>query len=136
MRRLGWLLLPSVALLVIALASILEPHPSGMGTHRALGLPPCFFLFLTGWICPSCGLTTSFTHLAHGNFLNSFYAHPLGPVLFIAMCVLALFSLGEFLGRRTPLTKFFQGHYASWIYGGLSAYLLIWGGRLFWMYYP
>lgn len=136
MRRLGWLLLPTVALLVIILASILEPNPSGFGTHRALGLPPCYFLLLTGWICPSCGLTTSFTYLVHGDFWKSFQAHPLGPFLFAAMIILSLFSLGEYFGRKTPLGRFFQGHHAHWIYGGVSLYLLVWGGRLFWMHYP
>ena len=132
MRRSGWLILPAVALGVTVLAMVLTPNPSGLGTHRALGLPPCLFLTLTGWLCPSCGLTTSFTHFAHGHWWAAFQAHPLGPLFYFLLIGLALCSLLEFFKVSTPLGKFLKGHYASWIYGGLARYLLTWCGRLVW----
>lgn len=130
MRRLPWLILPLTFFFIVALASALLPDPSGIGTHRTLGLHPCFFLSLTGWICPSCGLTTSFTHLAHLQWGQALSAHPLGPALFFLLATLSLFSVLEFFGRNTPLRKFLNGGYTTWVYLSLFLYLSVWGIRL------
>ncbi|MGE3821953.1 MAG: DUF2752 domain-containing protein, partial [Isosphaeraceae bacterium] len=50
----------SVLVVAFAVASWLEPDPSGFGTHRQLGLPPCHFAWVTGKPCPTCGMTTAF----------------------------------------------------------------------------
>lgn len=62
----------------------LQPNPSGMGTHHALGLQPCQFLLRTGLPCPTCGMTTSVTHLAHGNVLASLWVQPMGTLVGLA----------------------------------------------------
>ena len=62
----------SVLLLVgFAIAWDLEPDPRGFGTHERLGLPPCSFRMLVGKPCPSCGMTTSFSHFVRGRFTAS-----------------------------------------------------------------
>lgn len=63
-----------------------------MGTHQRLGLPPCSFVVLTGKPCPSCGLTTSFTLLAHGDLKNSLRANCVGTLM--ALCCAALIPWG------------------------------------------
>lgn len=93
-------LAPSLALLVVA--ARLEPDPAGMGTHRQLGLGPCTFLTLTGWPCPTCGMTTCFSLAAHGRFLDAFLNQPFGLVLFVvdlAVVVVALLELAAPRGR-------------------------------------
>ena len=57
---------------VFLLAAILNPYddagrPRSHGTHRQLGLPACTLKSLTGVGCPSCGMTTTFSLLMHGN---------------------------------------------------------------------
>jgi hypothetical protein len=57
---------------VFGVAAILNPYdeagrPRMNGTHRQLGLPPCTLQALTGVGCPSCGMTTAFALLAHGD---------------------------------------------------------------------
>jgi hypothetical protein len=74
----------SVAVLVVA--AILEPSPSGYGTHTQLGLPPCGFLLLTGSPCPGCGLTTAFAHGVRGDWALAVGANPLGLALFLVVC--------------------------------------------------
>lgn len=75
----GW-----VAVFYTAIA--LDPYQDDgtalrMETHRQLGLPPCSFKELTGYPCPSCGMTTSFALLLHGDVWNSARANFAGTVL-------------------------------------------------------
>jgi hypothetical protein len=68
-------------LAVLVTAARLPPSPSGVGTHESIGLARCQLLARTGVVCPSCGMTTSFSHLVRGNVLASFYVQPMGAVL-------------------------------------------------------
>src|SRR6185437_2336397 len=61
---------------VFAVAIWLKPYnndgsPRSMATHRQMGLPPCTFYATCGLPCPSCGMTTSFSLLIHGDAINS-----------------------------------------------------------------
>jgi hypothetical protein len=76
-------------LLVLITAARLHPSPTGVGTHESLGLPPCQFLDKTGLPCPSCGMTSSFSHLVRGNLLASAYIQPMG-------CLLGLLTVATF----------------------------------------
>lgn len=130
MRRPAWLIPPFAFMLILGIARMLKPDPSGHGTHQALGLPPCLFFAGTGLPCPSCGLTTSFSHLVRLQWSQAFQANPLGPVLFLLFALVAIFSLLEFFGGSTPLRKLLNGQGTGWIYGGVVIYLTVWGGRL------
>ena len=92
---LGW---PIRCLLLVAAAGILgllvlarklEPDPRGFGTHTQLGMRPCSFLRMTGRLCPTCGMTTSFAWVVRGRIDRSWQANPAG-------CVLALLSVPIF----------------------------------------
>lgn len=132
MQRLKWLILPTMVLFITLVAALLTADPSGHGTHRTLGLPPCLFLFLTGVLCPGCGLTTSFTHFVHGNLSQAFTAHPLGPLLYLTLLLLGGLSLAEFFGRTTPLRGLMRGKYIGWIYAAGLIFMIIWPTRLVW----
>lgn len=59
-------------LAVFLVAAVLNPYdesgrPRSRGTHRQLGLPACTLERLTGVGCPSCGMTTTFSLLVHGD---------------------------------------------------------------------
>lgn len=47
----------------------------------------CLFKFIGIQYCPGCGLGHSISYLFHGNFKESFNAHPLG--LFAVVIILA-----------------------------------------------
>ena len=68
----------------------LRPDPRLLGTHTQLLLPPCIFYRLTSIPCATCGTTTSFTFLAHGNLMQSFLAHPLGWLAYLYLLALTL----------------------------------------------
>lgn len=71
------------SLLMVVTGRLLTPAGSGYGTHQQLGLPACPFRSLTGLPCPSCGLTTSFSHAAHFDFSAALVAQPFGVVVFL-----------------------------------------------------
>ncbi len=84
--RLALVLLAGALVGVLGLALVIRPYdetgqPLRMGTHRQLGLPPCNFLVQTGRPCPSCGLTTSFALLAHGDWQGSLRANWVGTLM-------------------------------------------------------
>lgn len=92
---------------VFALAWWLKPDPRGLGTHQQLGLPPCSFHWVTGLPCPSCGMTTSFSHLMHGDVRESLKANPVGTLL-AGLCLAAIpwCVLSGLLGRRLLIGDF------------------------------
>lgn len=92
------LLAPSAV--VLGIAGSLTPDPSGMGTHQQLGLGGCTVLTLTGWPCPMCGMTTTFTHLAHLHVVEGFLNQPFGLVLFAATVVMAVMGLFDLVHPR------------------------------------
>lgn len=72
---------------VLVVAAWLRPASGGVGTHEQLGLEPCVWLSAFGTPCPTCGMTTAFSHAAHGSPLASFRAQPLGAVLALGAAV-------------------------------------------------
>jgi hypothetical protein len=75
----------------VGLACWLNPYdeegtPRLIETHRQLGLPACSFKVITGKPCPSCGLTSSFALLAHGDVWNSLRANAVGTLMAV-FCV-------------------------------------------------
>jgi len=76
-------------LLGFGLAWKLEPDTRGFGTHQQLGLPPCSLQVMLGVPCPSCGMTTSFSHYVRGNWIDAANANWAG--LFLAtVCTLLI----------------------------------------------
>jgi hypothetical protein len=92
----GWVrcALVVVALCLVAVFTValcLNPYRGGKvwleGTHQQLGLPPCSFRTLAGRPCPSCGMTTSFALLMHGDLVNSLRANAVGTLLALTCLV-------------------------------------------------
>jgi hypothetical protein len=66
---------------VLSIAAWLTPSTEGHGTHRALGLPECSLVTIFDTPCPTCGMTTAFSHAADGSYLTALTTQPLGAVL-------------------------------------------------------
>ena len=103
--RLRGLAVAAPILAVMAVAAWLEPDARGLGTHEQLRLGACNFLATTGWPCPTCGMTTSFSALAHGQFGLAFRAHPFGPVLAAAILAVLAMAIAELATGRAFLTR-------------------------------
>ncbi len=91
---------------VFAVAAWIKPYnddgsPRTMATHRQMGLPPCTFYITTGLPCPSCGMTTSFALLMHGDLMNSLRANAVGTLL-AGFCLLLIpWCLASAVCQRT-----------------------------------
>lgn len=77
---------------VLAVAFGLTPSDEGVGTHKAIGLPACGMLEATGIPCMTCGMTTSFSHAAHGDFVTAFTNQPAGALLAVLTAMAAVLS--------------------------------------------
>jgi hypothetical protein len=110
----------------------LTPSPTGTGTHRELGLPPCAFFERTGYPCPTCGCTTAVSHFAHGQFLSSLLTQPFGfCVALVALLILPLAAWGVISGKWRGPSMFTMGWYWQfWLYGGLTILLLAWAYKI------
>ena len=90
---------------VLVTASLLAADDAGHGTHEQLGLPPCSWAQAFNAPCMTCGMTTSFTHAAHGDLLASLATQPMGMLLSVATAAgfwiaLLTAATGSRLGER------------------------------------
>ena len=116
---------------VLSTAWGLDPDERGHGTHEQLGMAPCGFLATTGRPCPSCGMTTSFSHMAHSQPLAGISANPAGALLFMLVLIAPVWILHSWW-RRLPALRFLAGPKGGWwvlgaaLIVGLSWYYKDW----------
>ena len=116
---------------VFAVAVWINPYnadgsPMSMATHRQLGLPPCNFYYTTGLPCPSCGMTTSFALLMHGDLRSSLRANAVGTFL-AGFCLLLIpWSLASAVCRRTLFIRSMERTLTFVVLAFFSMMLLRW----------
>ena len=123
------LFLPSTA--VIGVARWLSPDPAGVGTHIQLGLAPCGVMAWSGFPCPMCGMTTTFSLMANLRPIDAVLNQPFGVFLFAITVIVALVGAMEIvrpanrwdhfiqwtIGKETKLiTVFFISMIGAWVY--------------------
>lgn len=82
---------------VLAVSAWLTPDQRGLGSHQRLGYPPCTFVAMFGYPCPTCGMTTAFAHTVRGELVSAFSAQPAGLGLALATIAAGCLSLGVVL---------------------------------------
>jgi hypothetical protein len=80
-RRLHALGVALTALILLSIAFILNPAEEGIGTHQQLGLPQCGWILAADIPCPTCGMTTAWSHTVRGEFPTAFMTQPMGMFL-------------------------------------------------------
>ena len=114
---------------VFAVAFALDPYQDGKvwlaETHRQLGLPPCTFKQLTGYPCPSCGMTSSFALAVRGDLWNSVRANFVGTMLALGCLAFIPWAAasalkGRLLGVRNT---------ENVVVGGVVGFLVLMFGR-------
>jgi len=92
-QRLLLVLLGLFLLALLSVAVYLQPSGRGYGTHEQLGLPPCTFTAVFNRRCPSCGMTTSWSHLVRGQVIRAVQANTGGALLAAAAVAAVPWSL-------------------------------------------
>jgi len=125
------LFLPSAVILGIAMW--LTPDPAGMGTHQQLGLGGCAILTISGYPCPMCGMTTTFTHLAHLQFIKGFINQPFGVFLFsgtVVACVLGFLDVIHPKQRWRSVMGWVESHETALAISLLVGMVIGWGYKI------
>jgi len=114
---------------VFAVAIVLDPYRDGKvwlaETHRQLGLPPCTFKRVTGYPCPSCGMTSSFALAIRGDLWHSVQANFVGTALaLLGLAFIPWAGLCAIRGRLLGIRNF-----ESVLVGGVVGFLILMFGR-------
>jgi len=80
-ERIGAACIAALCLTVLSLSAWLSPAADGHGTHTQLGLTPCMWAVTLDKPCPTCGMTTSFSHAGEGSWITSASTQPMGTLL-------------------------------------------------------
>ena len=129
-RRLIALVLVLATGAVLGVAVYLSPDGRGHGTHEQLGLPQCSWVAAFNTPCPTCGMTTAFTHAAEGDFVGSIRAQPFGFLLAIltgCTFLLSLYVLATGSAVGGMLARLWRPRLA-WVIAVLLA--LAWGYKI------
>jgi hypothetical protein len=114
----------------LLVAAMLRPDPSGHGTHRQLGFPPCTFVVLFGHRCPSCGMTTAWAHLVRGQLPAALRSNVGGTLLGLLDLVATAWLLASAVRERW-LGMAPNPVILAWILTAVVAVTLIdWGVRM------
>ena len=65
-----------------------------------VNLLPCYFHKITGFSCPTCGLTRSFHAVSHLHFQEAFQLHLMGPVIYLLLLFLLMKFSFEIVTRK------------------------------------
>ena len=92
----------------LAVAALATPDPGGVGTPRQPGKPACAMLVVTGYPCPTCGMTTAFAHTVRGRWIRAFRSQPMGWMLAVAMMLGACAALCSLVTGGTWLINWYR----------------------------
>ncbi len=125
---------------VFGVAIWLDPYKGDvparmMGTHQQLGLPPCSFVLLTGYPCPSCGMTTSFALLIRGDILASLRANWVGTLLAGACLLFLPWSLLSVWKRQSLFFRSMEKTFTILVLAFMILMLIRWAVVL-WLLFP
>jgi hypothetical protein len=117
---------------LLATAACLTPASSGFGTHRQLGLPQCSIVQWFGIRCPSCGMTTSWSHMMRGQVVSAVRANSGGALLAVVSAVCGPWMLASGLAGRWLVVVPREGPTLAVGVAVIVVTLIDWSLRLWW----
>ncbi len=120
----------AVAAAVLVTAARLTPAGTHLGTHRQLGLPPCGFVVTTGLPCPTCGMTTAFSHVAHGRLIAAAKTQLAGAVLAVLTATAGVAGLGALVFGRRPAINWYRVNPVGLMWAATGLFVGAWAIKL------
>jgi hypothetical protein len=114
----------------LVVAASLVPSPTGMETHRQLGLPACTWPGMLGIPCISCGMTTAFALTVRGSLVAAFIVQPAGALLCLLAAMGAVVAAWS-AGSGWPVHRFLMPlarPRTAWV--AAAALVVAWGWKI------
>jgi hypothetical protein len=108
----------------------LSPAPAGLGTHRQFGLLPCGFVLLTGYPCPTCGMTTSFALTTQGRWLTALWVQPAGFLFTLLTGAVGILATESLLSGRGWRVNLYRVHSVRMSIALILVLLAAWGFKV------
>src|SRR5437879_1638766 len=100
---------------------------------RGLTIAPSLFMYLTGRPDPFCGLTRTFAWMWRGDLSAAVSVYPLGPLVFVAMCVaMGVLAYSAIAGRSLQVVMSPRRRRAL-LTAALAALAVNWMLKLVWL---
>ncbi len=115
---------------IVGIGLWLVPAQGHVGTHRQLGLLPCGFLTMTGYPCPTCGMTTAFAHAVRGQVVDSIRSQPAGFVLALVTILIGASAAGAMTVGRYPAINWYRVNPTSFVWYAAVGLVLAWGVKI------
>ena len=123
-------ILAAACLALLSVVLVARSLQRGLGTHTQLGLSECGWITAADMPCPTCGMTTAYSHAADGNLDASFLAQPFGMILAVATGIVVV--VGGFTAATgstlAPFLAGMVGPRVGWL--ALVLLLLAWGWKI------
>lgn len=111
---------------LISIAVWVSPDRTGLGSHQQLGLPRCNMVMITGYPCPTCGMTTAFSYSVRGRLISAIQAHPAGFLLAILTMMTAIVSVRVICTGKVWVVNWYRISPAIVIVAAIAVILLGW----------
>jgi len=120
----------AAAVTAFVTAARLTPAGTHLGTHRQLGLPPCGFVVMTGLPCPTCGMTTAFSHAARGRLIAAARTQLAGAVLAVLTAMAGAAGLGALVFGRRPAINWYRVNPVGLMWAATGLFVGAWAIKL------
>ncbi len=128
--RLYALVFAGILLAVLAVAAWLNPSHGHLGTHEQFGLPPCSFVAMTGYPCPTCGMTTAYACVVRGWLIDAVRASLFGSLLAIGTILAVAACLISAVVGRYPNLNWYRVNAVNVVYLGALLLVASWGLKI------
>ncbi|MCA9305869.1 MAG: DUF2752 domain-containing protein [Phycisphaerales bacterium] len=115
---------------LLGTAAWLSPSGAGHGTHTQLGMPPCGWVLAFDKPCPTCGMTTSFAHAAHGELWAAFVTQPFGALLALASAMVFWMGLHSAVTGSRALSSLGRLFLPRYVWIGVALLVAAWVYKL------
>ena len=117
---------------VLGVAARMTPSRDHLGTHRQLRLPPCAFVAMTGYPCPTCGMTTAYACVVRGRLFEAVRASAFGSVLAAGTAALAVLGLACAVTGRYPNLNWYRIDAVKVVYFAALFLVASWAFKIAW----